>query len=246
MSLPEQRIADVSGPSVKWVEVPKANLAGDGLASYPPGDFAGLFDWAERTDTTSIHIMPYAGQFLIDVVEIEDNAVHQPSKPTNEIVCILNGILELVTDGTEIPQRFGQGEMVLIPAGWAGKYRAISSDTGWFRELCIVPANYFDPATIPPPSGLLPVAIKRLGATGEQSYAKAPYSVLVQRLDQSREWKVAATTDQIIHVLDGTLSLRSEGEVGCFDAGSFVVLPKGFVGKADASGDFHAMIAQWV
>ena len=231
---------------MKWVEVPPANLAGQGLAAYPPAEFAGLFDWAERTDSGSIHVMPYAGQFLIDVVEIEDNAVHQPSKPTNEIVCVLNGVLELLTDGAEAPQRFGKGGMVLIPAGWAGIYRVISSDTGWFRELCIVPANYFEPAIIPAPSGLPSVSIDRLSIAGEHSYAEEPYSIVMQRLDQSSEWDIDTATDQIVFVLVGTLTLTAGGEVGTFSDGAVVVIPKGFVGQAKASADFQALIARWV
>ena len=51
----------------------------------------------------------------MDVVEIEDNAVHQPSKPADEIVCILNGVLTLTTDGIVGEQVFRK--FVLIPAG---------------------------------------------------------------------------------------------------------------------------------
>ncbi len=51
----------------------------------------------------------------MDVVKIEDNAVHQPSKPADEIVCILNGVLTLTTDGIVGEQVFRK--FVLIPAG---------------------------------------------------------------------------------------------------------------------------------
>src|SRR3546814_11473259 len=78
--------------------------------------------------------MPHRGQVIVDIVEIDANAVHQPSKPGDEVVVVLNGILRLTTDADGDVQDILAGEAVLIPAGWAGLYRVIG-ERGRFREL---------------------------------------------------------------------------------------------------------------
>src|SRR3546814_8925847 len=92
--------------------------------------------------------MPHRGQFIVDIVEIDANAVHQPSKPGDEVVVVLNGILRLTTDADGDVQDILAGEAVLIPAGWAGLYRVIG-ERGRFRELASVPHDYFDPGVAP-------------------------------------------------------------------------------------------------
>lgn len=92
-----------------------------------------LFDWAEDVTAGSAHLMPHRGQFIVDVVAIESNAVHQPSKPGDELVVVLNGILTLTDDSDRKEQIIRAGEMVLIPAGWAGLYR-VQAENGVFRE----------------------------------------------------------------------------------------------------------------
>src|SRR5580765_8101099 len=112
-------MSSVAGPAsdqaVKWIQVPPLSLKGEGLSPYPEGGTATLMDWVENENAGSVHLMPYAGQFLVDVVEIEPNAVHQPSKPGDEIVVVLNGTLSLTTDASKNEQIFEAGEMVLIP-----------------------------------------------------------------------------------------------------------------------------------
>jgi uncharacterized cupin superfamily protein len=230
---------------VKWSEIPRSALQGHGLEPYPASDFSTLFDWSEKTGTSSVHVMPYAGQFLVDVVEIEDNAVHQPSKPDDEIVCILNGVLRLVTDDTGTTQSFEAGDMVLIPAGWAGVYR-VESRMGPFRELCIVPHDYFDPSIVPPPSGLLPRPIEHLTLAGTNELLKTRYSIIVERHDTAKEWEIDAVGDVIIRVLSGKLVLETDGETGSFSQGDFVVVPKGFAGKACASEGYQSLTARWL
>lgn len=220
-------------------------MQGHGLEPYPASDFSTLFDWSEKADTSSVHVMPYAGQFLVDVVEIEDNAVHQPSKPDDEIVCILNGVLKLVTDDTGVTQSFEAGDMVLIPAGWAGVYR-VEAKRGPFRELCIIPHDYFDPSIVPHPSGLPARPIERLEQEGRNEMLKARYSIVVERHDAAKDWEIDAIGDEIIHVLSGTLVLETGGVNGSFSQGAFVVVPKGFAGKASASDGYQSLTARWL
>src|SRR6516165_3796260 len=103
----------------KWVEISAATLAGAGLVAYREAEISDLFDWAENPHGSSVHVMPHRGQFIVDVVEIETNAVHQPGKPGDEIVVVLEGTLTLSNDADRTEQVFSRGETVLIPAGWA-------------------------------------------------------------------------------------------------------------------------------
>lgn len=229
---------------IDWLHISPATLRGEGLEPYPPSGFSGLFDWAERLDASSTHVMAYEGQFLIDIVEIEDNAVHQPSKPGDEIVCILNGVLTLTTDGIEGEQVYRKGEFVLIPAGWAGIYRVASED-GPFRELCIVPANYFDPAAVPPPSGLAPRRIEPLGKPGNYLLLDSRYTIEVVHDAVQQQTQFVAPSDAIVRVLAGTLTLKRDGTQASFETGDFIVLPRGFAGTISTAAGYQALVARW-
>lgn len=113
-------IADRSA-GVKWVEVPPGALQGQGLAPYDFNASAHLVDWVESMDSAeSVHLTPYCGDFVIDVVAIRPNAVHTPSKPGDEFLLVINGVLRLLTDSTKVEQVFRAGDMLMIPAGWHG------------------------------------------------------------------------------------------------------------------------------
>jgi len=90
---------------MSWIQVSPAALKGEGLEPYVPGEITNLFDWAENPAGSSAHLIAYRGRFLVDIVTIEANAVHQPSKPGDEIVIVLEGTLQLTddTDGRHPP-----------------------------------------------------------------------------------------------------------------------------------------------
>ncbi len=71
---------------VPWIEILPAALDGEGLAPYVAGEITNLFDWVENPAAGSAHLMAHRGHFLVDIVTIDANAVHQPSKPGDEIV----------------------------------------------------------------------------------------------------------------------------------------------------------------
>lgn len=229
----------------RWRQISSDWLRGEGLAPYPATGFAGLFDWSERTDAGSKHVMAYAGQFLVDIVEIEDNAVHQPSKPADEIVCVLNGVLTLTTDGAGGEQVFRKGEFVLIPAGWAGIYRVASQD-GPFRELCIVPHDYFDPAIDPPPSGLVPRRIDIPVKPGSHLLLDGRYTIEAIHDDAAQEIAVVLNADVVVRVLEGNLTLTVEGHGYTYSHGSFIVLRKGFAGTIATTAGYQAIVASWL
>jgi uncharacterized cupin superfamily protein len=238
-------MTDLVAERARWRQISPAWLRGEGLAPYPATGFAGLFDWSERTDAGSTHVMAYEGQFLVDVVEIEDNAVHQPSKPADEIVCILGGVLTLTTDGVADEQIFRKGEFVLIPAGWAGIYR-VGSEDGPFRELCIVPWDYFDPATVPAPSGLVPRRIDTPIEPGSHLLLDRRYTIEAIHDDAAQEIEVVLNSDVIIRVLDGELTLRVDGNGYTYAADSFIVLRNGFAGTIATTAGYQAIVASWL
>jgi uncharacterized cupin superfamily protein len=227
-----------------WIEVPRAALAGQGLVPYADGEITSLFDWAERTDGTSVHLMPHRGKFIVDIVEISANAVHQPCKPGDEVVFILNGILQLTTDADQSQQTYRAGEAVLIPAGWAGIYRVAPAE-GRFRELAIVPADYFDVPGTPATTPGLP---RRIGmpAAGLHELHRGRYLVTAEHRAAAAGWDMAVATEQIVHIAAGQLRLTAAGRTAMFGAGSVIILPHGFAGRAEAEAGYRAVNLSWL
>lgn len=229
---------------VGWVDVSPRVLAPERFVPYGPGEIDGLFDWGENPNGKSAHCSPYRGQLIIDVVKFDPNAVHQPHKPGDEIVVVLNGTLHLTTDATGETLVINQGERVLIPSGWAGIYR-VSSNNGPFAEFTIVPGDYFDKNVAPPPNRETPRRIDPPQREGVQEIHKGRYTVHAERWGQRRFWSIQTEGDEVIQVLDGTLVLTSGEANAAFGAGDVVVLPKGFVGQATATAGYAALIARW-
>jgi uncharacterized cupin superfamily protein len=235
----------MSEAAPEWIAMPPEALKGEGLQPYPEGATSNLFDWAENPQAASRHLMPHFGQFIVDIVEIEDNAVHQPSKPGDELVIVLNGILSLTTDGGAVEQTYRAGEMVLIPAGWAGIYRMIS-ENGPFRELAIVPFDYFENAPIQAPSGQSPRRLTLPTKPGRHELHRNRYALEAVTLDRAGGWDIEARSDEIIRILTGSLVLSTPGESGNFGPGSLVILPVGFAGRAEASAGYRSLTARWI
>jgi uncharacterized cupin superfamily protein len=231
--------------SVGWIEVPPDALMGAGLSPYREGEIRNLFDWAENVTGRSVHRMPHRGQFIVDVVAFETNAVHQPSKPGDEIVLVLKGTLTLTDDSDRKQQVFQAGEMVLIPAGWAGIYRVHSAD-GFFHELAIVPGDYFDPGAAPPPSGLSPRRLILPTSTGRHELHRNRYVLELHNVDQPSDWTISEATDEVIQVLAGTLTLEAPDRTGSFKAGSVLVIPRGFSGRARVQPGYRGLHARWI
>jgi uncharacterized cupin superfamily protein len=232
-----------------WIEVSPAAMRGQGLKPYEAGEITSLFDWAENPQGRSSHLMPHRAQFIVDVVRIEANVVHQPSKPGDEIVAVLNGVLELTDDGSDASQRFSAGELVLIPLGWAGMYRVIP-DGDDFLELALVPGNYFDVAAARAPTGARPRALIIPVQPGIHELHRGRY--LVQAVVGGTAGAVdcsvgyEATCDEVIYVRGGNLTVAASGRHGQFEAGSVLVLPAGFSGQMQRSTDFQGLVARWL
>jgi uncharacterized cupin superfamily protein len=231
----------------KWIEVPQGVLTTDPLQPYRPGEIDGLFDWAENPQGGSTHVIAHRGRLIVDVVEVEENAVHQVSKPGDEIVTVLNGTLELTTDHDQRLDIIEKGETVLIPAGWAGIYRCKPGNGRHFRELAIVPANYFEPGVAPPPQEVHPRKLD-LGDRGNMKTTlhRNRYAVELECIGQAAGSTIAASPEAVVQILSGTLSLATEDKNAEFRPGSVVALPEGFAGEARVSDGYRALIARWV
>jgi uncharacterized cupin superfamily protein len=240
-------IADRSaGPGVKWLEVPPGALQGQGLAPYDFNASANLVDWVESmADAASVHLTPYCSDFVIDVVEIKPNAVHTPSKPGDEFLLVINGVLRLLTDSTKVEQVFKAGDMLMIPAGWHGIYR-MEAEVGWFRELAITPGDYFVAALIPPPNDRTPYRLNLPSANGKHEIFKGRYILEAENTEHAGRWTVTSSADQIIQVLAGLLTLEAGGDRASFGPGSIVVLPRGFAGRAETLPGYRALNARWL
>lgn len=231
----------------KWIEVPPGALKSDILQPYEPGEIGGLFDWAENPQGGSTHVIPHRAKLIVDVVEVEANAVHQISKPGDEIVTVLAGTLELTTDHDKRVDVIETGETVLIPAGWAGIYRCKPAGDRHFRELAIVPGNYFEPGVAPPPGEVHPRKLD-LEATieGRTTLFRGRYTVELESIARAARGPITASPEEVIQVLSGTLTLDASAETTAFGPGGVVILPEGFAGEAAVSDGYRALIARWV
>jgi uncharacterized cupin superfamily protein len=229
---------------VRWIEIPSAALDGEGLAPYVAGEITNLFDWAENPTAGSAHLLAHRGRFLVDIVSIDANAVHQPSKPGDEIVVVLDGQLQLTDDSDGRQQIFGIGETVLIPAGWAGLYRVIPGDRS-FRELAIVPHDYFDEALVSPPSDRSPCRLDAPMTTGQYELHHGRYSVTALVGGTSRH-PVDVPSEMVVRIVSGKLTLLSDGRAAEYREGAVLVLPQGLVAEAMTSDDYRALVARWI
>jgi uncharacterized cupin superfamily protein len=230
---------------VSWVEVPANAMRGQGLRPYEPGEITSLFDWAENPQGGSSHLMPHRSQFIVDIVKIEANCVHQPSKPGDEIVAVLNGVLELTDDVSREVRRFPAGELVLIPLGWAGLYRVIP-DGDDFLELALVPGNYFDVADTRAPTGARPRALDVPARSGTHELHRGRYAIEAVVGSTPVTFDYRAQRDEVVYVRGGRLEISVVDRSGLFEAGSVVVLPKGFSGQIAQSADYRALVARWL
>lgn len=230
---------------VKWVEVPAEALKGQGLRPYYEGEISNLFDWAENPNGRSEHLMAHRQQMIVDIVQIDANAVHQPSKPGDEVVVVLNGILRLTDDGTGIEQEIHAREAVLIPAGWAGIYRVIP-DNGPFLEMAMIPGDYFDEGVAPPPSGKSPRKLEFPTAPGVNELHRNRFSVEVVNCTMAGQWSDITKADEILLVLQGTITLEAEGDKAIIGKDGVVILPAGLTCEAAATADYRALLLRWI
>lgn len=230
----------------KWIEVAKGVLAADPLQPYKPCEIDGLFDWAENMAGGSTHVIPHRAQLIVDVVEVEENAVHQISKPGDEIVTVLSGTLELTTDHDQRFDVIEQGETVFIPCGWAGIYRCKPGGGQHFRELAVVPGDYFD-GNGPPPREVHPRKLDlTAGAEGRTTLHTDHYAIELESIAEAAGGTIRSSPEEVIQVLSGTLTLAADGESASIGPGGVVVLPEGFAGEAAVSDGYRALIARWV
>jgi quercetin dioxygenase-like cupin family protein len=235
----------VQASAQTWIVVPDEALRGEGMAPYAPGEMDHLFDWAENVNGRSIHVAPHRGRFIVDIVDFEPNAVHQPSKPGDEVVVVLNGELTLTTDASGGEQVVGAGEAVLIPAGWAGIYRAASQE-GWFRELTFVPGDYFDASVAPPPNDKHPQRIEFPVEDARRRLHEDRYALDIEVQSDGAQWPITGAGEQVVHVVSGELTLSNGLETATVEAGAVVVLPEGFEGKAAASPGYRSITVTWL
>jgi uncharacterized cupin superfamily protein len=166
------------------------------------------------------------------------------SKPGDEFLLVIHGVLRLLTDSTQVEQVFEVGDMLMIPAGWCGIYR-MESEVGWFRELAITPGDYFVPSLIPPPNDRSPYALNLPEANGRHEIFKGRYTLEAENSELAESYLVTSSSDQIVQVLAGTLVLTAGDDSASFGPGSIVVLPRGFTGIAKTGPGYRALNARW-
>lgn len=217
----------------------------ENFSAYSVAEIGHLFDWGENPNGKSAHVVPYRGKFIVDIVEMEENAVHQPSKPEDEIVFVANGVLILTSDRNKEEQVFKKSEAVLIPQGWAGLYRVVPED-GPFLEFTIVPVNYFDPVLKQRPSGLFPRRLELPAVSGRHVLYNGSYEVAAIKLDQPTDFQGTNHFEEVVIVRAGEMTFFSAAGHKVFGPGDAFVIPVGYEGTGAASAGYSALAAKWI
>lgn len=203
-----------------WIAVPPAALLGEGLEPYPPGDISALFDWSENPAAASTHLMAFAGEFLLDIVDIEANAVHQHCKPDDEIVFVEAGTLRLTSDVDGSQMAIPAGDAVFIPRGWAGIYRA-DPGRGRFIEAALVASDYFDPSISRVRTDAVPIRLTLPASQQEELHCN---SWKISKRKGSCSEVLATMKDILVRNHSGCMTLSFEGASQTFGANQMIVL----------------------
>jgi quercetin dioxygenase-like cupin family protein len=234
-------MSNIRTETAAWRQVPPEVLLGEGLEPYDPEMLVGLFDWAENPQGSSRHLMPHSGRLLVDVVEFERNAVHQPNKPGDEIVGVLNGTLILTTDAGGEVLEVPAGRFVLIPEGWAGLYRAVPGQ-GDFRELAIVPHDYFERGRKAEKSGGTPRLLDCAATSSREVLHRGRYLVETQYLARGAALD-RTEAEEVIVVLDGAIHPEASARLG---PGQVLILPEGSGAEPKVEAGTRLLRARWL
>jgi uncharacterized cupin superfamily protein len=228
----------------RWIRVSDELLSGKGIDEpYNQQEMAQFIDWVENEDSTAQHKVPFLGQFMVDVVETSGNAVHLPNFPNDEFVYIVVGGLTLTSDLTKVDQTFYAGDRVLVPRGWAGVWRV---HAGVFREVATVPSNYFDVSSQAQaaPKGALPFIIDPPKTPGTHQLHNGAYIVEAQNAGREETRAIEQQSDEVVHILGGTLRLTAAGKTEIFRPGDIVIKPNGFKGDSYVTAGYRAVVAR--
>ena len=64
-------------------------------------------------------------------------------------------------------------------------------------------------------------------------------------IDRPDTWHLGGQSDEIVHVLEGALSLASARNTVTLQAGELAILPKGIRCRAQASSGYRGLHAKW-
>jgi uncharacterized cupin superfamily protein len=114
------------------IRLDKSKLNGEGLDPLPP--------WPDK-----MHIKGstkhwgqnlFAGQFVTEVYESEDQTVQLEDCPYDELVLVLSGRVIITVKG-EPPYEFAAGDSFIVPKGLTGTWEMRDG----FRELIVIETN---------------------------------------------------------------------------------------------------------
>jgi uncharacterized cupin superfamily protein len=227
-----------------WLRVSDDLLHGKGLVDpYNMGSMEPFIDWVDNPEAQTIYKVLLRGELLVEIAETTNVAAHFPNFPNDELIYIIAGGITLTSDASKVDQSFYAGDRVMIPKGWAGIWRV---HAGVYRAIATVPANYFDISSqqTAPPNGVSVFAIDPPKTLGTHQLHNGTYIVEAQNAFREETVPVALQSDEVIHVLGGTLTLNAADQSEMFNPGDVVVLPKGFEGESHATAGYRALIAR--
>ena len=228
-----------------WHRISDELLSGIGIDEpYNMEENKELFEWAdgETGPKQPTHKGFSLGKFLIDVVQSNGTGVKLDNFPNDEFLTILVGGLTLTSNESKIEQTFYAGDSVLIPKGWAGLWR---THQGVFREIAIVPSNFFDPAEQKKPQakGVRPIKIEMAPDEGSKKLHDGTYVIESRKPRKEATTPLSLANEEVVYIRRGNLTLTDKGRSETFKPGDFLLLPKGFSAEAFNTSGYEALVA---
>jgi uncharacterized cupin superfamily protein len=232
-------------PARAWLRISDALLSGIGIDDpYDMEENKELFEWAdgETGPVKPMHKLFELGRLLIDVVQSNGTGVQLDNFPNDEFLTILVGGLTLTTNETKAEQCFYAGDSVLIPKGWSGLWR---THPGMFREVAIVPVNFFDPAELKKPQakGVRPRKVEMASPQGTTTIHDGTYRIESRKPEAEAADDLALAADEVVYIRRGNLTLADELGAETFKPGDFILLRKGAAAKVSHSAGYEALAA---
>ena len=239
------RAVDAATPNqIQWLRVSDRLLSGNGLdGTFDMAKMGQFIDWVENKQSKAIYKAAYLGQLRVNVIETSGNAVHLPDFPNDELIYILVGGLTLTADSTKIDQTFYAGDRILVPKGWSGVWRV---HAGVYREIALTPSDYYDGKnqSRPLPKSASVLVVDPPNAPGTRLLYRGAYIVEAQNADGTETRSFAQQSDEVVHILRGTLTLRTANKSAIFKPGDIVIVPRGFTGESQVSAAYRAVIVR--
>ena len=231
-------ILQAQSNSPEIVAISREDLAGENLT---PAIQAG------ETDTSYYQQKAYDGtDFVIYLVAIKNRTNEFQRFPIEEFIFWADG-KAIVEPDDEQPFTIQASDYFIQPKGFKGKFNFVSGDEPHL-ELAMVSKKRADSASVSPMTKAMIIESNILSGSselhaGEEALIYSGAELHVNLVRHRERLFADNEKERLIHLLSGTLTMKSNGVEMKFYPGDFFVIPKGFSGtwKSDSFRTLRAI-----